>query len=160
MARQKNYHHGDLRTALLQAGLAMLEDVGLGDGHAERLPGQLSGGQRQRVGIARALALRPKLLVLDEPVSALDVSIQAQVLGLLDGLQREHGLGYLFISHDLGVVRSIADRVVVMQQGRVVEEAPTAQIFRDPQHPFTRQLLDAVPRLDGPRRGSRPLPVS
>jgi len=150
-----------IRRAYTRAAVTkLLEDVGLDDGHAKRLPGQLSGGQRQRVGIARALALRPKLLVLDEPVSALDVSIQAQVLELLDGLQREHGLGYLFISHDLGVVRSIADRVVVMQQGRVVEEAPTAQIFRDPQHPFTRQLLDAVPRLDGPRRGSRPLPVS
>ncbi len=144
---------GDARK---RAVAKLMEQVSLDPETMMRYPHEFSGGQRQRICIARALAVGPRLIICDEAVSALDVSIQAQILNLLRRLQKEHGLTYLFITHDLSVVRYFADRVAVMYLGRIVEDGPTERVFAAPRHPYTKALLAAVPSLDPERRSAKP----
>jgi len=146
---------GDSDEERTELAKEQLVRVGLKESHINRYPNQFSGGQQQRIAIARVLTLEPSLLLADEPVSALDVSVQAQILNLLERLQDELGLSILFIAHDLSVVRYIADRVAVMYLGEIVERAPTEELFENPQHPYTQSLLSAIPRIDPDDRAER-----
>jgi oligopeptide/dipeptide ABC transporter ATP-binding protein len=148
VGRPLKIHHEATGTDLTERVVGLLESVGLGRQHLFRYPHQFSGGQRQRIAVARALALGPEFIVLDEPTSALDVSVQAQILNLLHELQRDLGLTYLFISHDLDVVRHMSDHIVVMYVGQVCEVGTASELFEDPQHPYTEALVDANPSLE------------
>ena len=157
---------GDTKDERREAAARLLEEVGLDRSAMDRYPHEFSGGQRQRIGIARAIACGPRFVVADEPVAALDASIQAQILNLLVDLRERHGLALLFIAHDLRIVRFVASRVAVMYLGRIVEEGPTAEVYASPLHPYTKALLEAVPRRrpsDPPARvlaGEPPSPVN
>ena len=155
------------RRESLSRAAGLLERVGLDPAYVSRYPHEFSGGQRQRIGVARAVSTDPKLLILDEPISALDISIRAQILNLLEDLQEERGLAYLFIAHDLSVVRHICDRVAVMYMGIIVEEGSSDRVFTEPKHPYTQALIESIPKPDpayrierAPLEGDVPTPVA
>lgn len=161
--------HGATQKEADQKVQELLETVGLNKDHMSRFPHEFSGGQRQRIGIARALSVDPEFIICDEPISALDVSVQAQVINMLKDLQNERGLTYLFIAHDLSVVKYISDRVIVMYLGVIVEEAETEELYANPQHPYTKVLLSAIPEADPnraktnqriPIKGEIPSPIN
>ncbi len=152
--------HGTSPTAVRSRVKTLLRKVGLQASHIDRFPHQFSGGQRQRIGVARALALRPRFIVADEPVSSLDVSIQAQIINLLEDLKNDLGLTFLFITHDLSVVSYVSDRIAVMYLGKIVEIGPTESLFDDPRHPYTKALLSAIPQVERQKRGQIILPGS
>ncbi len=152
--------HGVPKNEIDKRVQALLETVGLNKDHMSRFPHEFSGGQRQRIGIARALSVDPEFIICDEPISALDVSIQAQVINMLKDLQEERGLTYLFVAHDLSVVKYISDRVVVMYLGMVVEQAETEELYSNPQHPYTKALLSAIPEADPDKaKANRRIPI-
>ena len=154
MAEGLTIHEPSLnRSERMERARVVLEEVGLSPDSADRYPHEFSGGQRQRIAIARAMVLKPSFVVLDEPTSALDMSVQAQIVDLLRRLQRDHKLGYLFISHDLKVVRALAHRMVVLRQGRVVEEGPAADILHHPREDYTRALMAAAFALEADETG-------
>lgn len=152
--------HGATQKEADQKVQELLETVGLNKDHMSRFPHEFSGGQRQRIGIARALSVDPEFIICDEPISALDVSVQAQVINMLKDLQNERGLTYLFIAHDLSVVKYISDRVIVMYLGMIVEEAETEELYANPRHPYTKVLLSAIPEADPDRaKSNKRIPI-
>jgi len=157
LAEPFKIHHNGLKSAIAARVYQLLEHVGLEAEHGARYPHEFSGGQRQRIGIARALALTPELIIADEPVSALDLSIQAQIINLLQDLQQQFGLTYLFISHDLSVVEHLCDTIAVMYLGRIVEQAPVGDFFTQPLHPYSEMLLQALP-IANPLLKNRTIP--
>lgn len=151
--KEKNRKNTRLKGEAAQRYVSdLVKEMGLNEDHLFRFPHEFSGGQRQRIAIARAISVRPEFLVLDEPTSALDVSVQAQILNLLKSLQKKYGMTYLFITHNLAVIRSVSDRVIVMYLGKIVEEAPTDELFKNPVHPYTQALLSAIPVPDTRRK--------